>query len=189
MNRLFYSVLIGCFIFAGCSSGDTERDRRIVAEVNDYKMSVEDLKDELDNMLYDRDNLATEEDRAEYMDRLLEKEVLLQEAQRQGLDKEEDFMKSIENYWEQTLLKLLLERKSNEISGSIHVYDSEIDEYRKDSTETVFLPRMKADIKRRIRRRKETEAMDAWIDELRKTSYIKIDKDLAKEILSKGGGS
>lgn len=185
MNRLFYCVLIFYFILTGCSSGNTEGDNRVVAQVNNYRMTVEDLRYELNNIAYDEKTLLeTQAGRKEFVDRLLEKEILLQEAQRLGLDREKDFMKSIESYWEQALLKLLLENKSNKISGFIHVYDNEIEEYYRDSGERLPLSRVRTDIRRAIRQKKETEAMSVWIEELKKKSYIKIKEDIVREILS-----
>lgn len=188
MKRVFSSILVICIIstfFAGCSSGGSGGDDRIVAQVNKYQMSVEDLKYELKNIPYDEmDLLKTEKGRKEYVNRLLEKEILLQEAQRQGLDREKDFMRSIENYWEQALLKLLLQRKSREISGLIHVYDNEIEEYYRDSGERLPFSEVKTDIRRVIRQKKETEAMNAWIEDLRKDSHIRINEELLEEVFS-----
>jgi len=182
MKKIFFIILICHFIFIGCSSSVSEGDKRIVAQVNKYKMTVDDLRYELKNIPYDdAELLNTEKGRGKYLDRLLEKEMLIQEAQHLGLDREKDFMKSIENYWEQALLKLLLERKSREISGQIRVYDNEIQEYYKDSEETSPLSRVKADIRRSIRQKKETEAMNVWIKELRKGSFIKINKEISED--------
>jgi len=115
---------------------------------------------------------------------LLEKEILLQEAQQQGLDREKDFMRSIESYWEQALLKLLLQRKSREISGMIHVYDNEIEEYYRSSGERQPFSKVKTDIRRVIRQKKETEAMNAWIEELKGKSSVKINERLLGETFS-----
>lgn len=185
MKRIFFSLLVFCFIFAGCSSG-TGGDNRVVAQVNDYRMSVEDLRYELDNTPYDDAVLLeTQEGREEYLDRLLEKEILLQDAQRQGLDREKDFMKSIENYWEQALLKILLERKSKEISGLVHVYEDEVKEYYNASGETSPFSKVRRDIERDIRRKKETDAMNAWIEELRSKSCVSINKDILDDSMFK----
>ncbi len=184
MKRIVFSLLVVCFIFTGCSSGNGG-DNRVVAQVNDYKMSVEDLRYELENTPYDDEVLLeTQEGRQKYLDRLLEKEILLQEAQRQGLDRQKDFMKSIENHWEQALLKLLLERKSKEISGLVHVYEEEIREYYDASGETLPFSRIKRDIERDVRRKKETDAMNAWIEELRSKSSISINKEILNDAFS-----
>lgn len=188
MKKIFSGILIYCFVFgfiAGCSPAGTKGDNRIVAEVNNYRMTVEDLQYELESIPYDDKNLLkTKEGQREYINRLLEKEILLQEAQRQGLDRERDFMKSIENYWEQALLKFLLQKKSKEISSLVHVYDNEIEEYYRNSGETSPLSKVRRDIRRTIRQKKETEAMDAWLEELRKQSYIKIDDEVLEKVFS-----
>ena len=185
MKKTFSIIFIGFFIFSfflgGCTSH--REDEKIVAEVNKYKMTIEDLKYELKNIpRHETGLLKTSQGRRGYVDRLLEKEILLQEAQRQGIDKERDFMKSIENYWEQALLKSLLQRKSDQISGSIHVYDNEIEEYYKDSSETKPLSEVTPDIRRIIRQKKETEAMIAWIEELKERSFMKINEDILEEV-------
>lgn len=185
MKRVLISVLSLCFIFTGCSPICDKGDNRIVAQANGYKMTIGDLRYELKNVPYDDERLLdTEQGKEEYLSRLLEKEILLQEAQRQGLDREKDFMKTIENYWEQALLKLLLEKKSREISGKIHVYENEVRDYYEDSGETLSFSRVRMDIERTIRRQRETEAMDTWIKELRDKSYVEINKEILDDAFS-----
>ena len=183
MKKLLYCyivILLGV-IGAGCSPAD-KAEAKVVAQVNKYKMTADDLNYELKNAPYDETALLkTENGRKKYLDGLIEKEVLLQEAQRQGIDREKDFMKSIENYWEQALLRILLERKSKEISGLIHVYDNEIEEYYKDSDEDLPLPKVRNEIRDIIKQKKETDAMDAWINELKSRSYIKVHEDILKD--------
>ena len=186
MRSIFLSVLVLGFIFSGCSSGKEAGDKRVVAQVNDYKMKVEDLKYNLNNIPHDeKELLGTKEGMLNYVDRLLTKQILLQEAQRLGLDRERDFMKSIENYWEQALLRLLLQRKSKEIARLIHVYDKEVEEYYSQSGETQPLSKVKEDMIKSIRQKKETEAMSTWIDELRQRSYIKVNQDVLGDMFSK----
>ncbi|MBU4148866.1 MAG: SurA N-terminal domain-containing protein, partial [Candidatus Omnitrophica bacterium] len=172
--------------FAGCSSDRGGGDERVVAQVNDYKMKVDDLRYDLKHTPYDEKALLeTEEGRMEYLTQLLEKEVLLQEAQKLGLDRKKDFMKSIENYWEQALLKLLLQKKSREISGLVHVYENEVEEYYGKSEEKRPLSRARDEIIRAIRQEKETEAMNAWVEELKERAYIKINRDVLEDVFSK----
>ncbi len=54
---------------------------------------------------------------------LITKELLLQESQREGIDKEESFRESIQNFYEQSLIKLLIDRKF----ASLHVTVSDED--------------------------------------------------------------
>jgi len=180
--RLFLLITL-FFLIAGCSSGDNNAENKVVAQINKYKMTIDDLMYEFKNSPYDEAALLkTEDGRKQYMNSIIEKEVLLQEAQRQGIDREKDFMKSIENYWEQALFKVLLERKSKEISGLIHVYDNEIEEYYMNSGEDTPLPKIKSEIRDIIRQKKEADAMNAWIDELKSKSYIKVDEKVLESL-------
>ena len=185
MKKIFFVILTVLF-FAGCSAGKNNPDNKVVAQINKYKMTVDDLRYEFKNAPYDEIMfLKTENGRKKYIGGLIEKEVLLQEAQRQGIDREKDFMRSIENYWEQALFRILLERKSKEISGMIQVYDNEIEEYYKASSEDLPLSKIKNEIRNTIKQKKETEAMDAWIDELKRSSYIKVDEEVLKSLATK----
>jgi peptidyl-prolyl cis-trans isomerase C len=185
MKGIFFGILLIFSFLSGCSPNSAKGDNRVVAQVNNYKMTAGDLKYELNNVPYDEgDALKTEKGRKRYLGNLFEKEILLQEAQRQGLDKEKAFMKSIENYWEQALLKALLERKSKEILGLMHVYDNEIDEYYRASGEDMPLSKVKNEITDIIKQKKEAEAMDTWINELKNKSYIKVDEGVVEEALS-----
>ena len=185
MKKIHYCITVLVFVIsflAGCSSGREDLDVKTLARVNKGRIMVEDLRYELKNAPYDEAYLLkAKSGRRDYLDRLVEKEILLQEAQRQGLHRGKDFMKSIEGYWEQALLKILLERKSDEISDLTHVSDDEIEEYYSNSENRTFFPKTKADIKKTIRRKKETEAMNVWIEELKKQSYIKINEEILEE--------
>jgi len=182
MRLLIWIALIS--FVAGCSPGNKAGDK-VVAQINKYKMTGEDLRYEFKNAPYDEVAfLKTEKGRKQYLEGFIEKEVLLQEAQHLGIDREKDFMKSIESYWEQALLKILLERKSKEISGLIHVYDNEMEEYYRNSGEKQPFAKVKNEIRDIIKQKKETEAMNAWIEELKKKSYIKVNEEVLKSIVS-----
>jgi predicted patatin/cPLA2 family phospholipase len=142
-------------------------------------MTVGDMRYDFKNAPYDEAAfLKTEDGRKKYLDGLIEKEILLQEAQRQGIERENDFMKSIENYWEQALLRILLERKSKEISNLVNVYDNEIEEYYKNSGEKQSFSKVKNEIRDIIKQKKQTDAMDAWIEELKKKSCVKVNENV-----------
>lgn len=182
-NILLVSLMLA--VLTGCSSGNSDDKSKVVAEINRYRMTVNDLKYELQHIsASEYTAMKAEKEQRKYLDRLVEKELLLQEAQRQGIDREKNFMKSIENYWEQALLKLLVERKSKEISLEIYVSNDEIDEYYKKHGETLPLTKIKGQIIEAIKQKKETEAMEAWIEQLKKNAYIKINGDILGEVFT-----
>jgi hypothetical protein len=64
---------------------------------------------------------------SEFINSLITKELLIQEAQREGIDKEESFRRSIQNFYEQSLVKVLMDRKFASIK--ITVSDEEVEHY------------------------------------------------------------
>lgn len=65
--------------------------------------------------------------RDDLIDSLVTRELLIQEAQKEGIDKEEAFRQSIQNFYEQSLIKLLLDRKFESVKVSVS--DGELDSY------------------------------------------------------------
>lgn len=58
-------------------------------------------------------------DKGLFLDNLITKEILIQEAKRLGLDLKEPFRRSIQSYYEQTLLKNLTQEKMSELKVSV----------------------------------------------------------------------
>jgi parvulin-like peptidyl-prolyl isomerase len=121
-------ILIMGLLITGCAK--KAGPETIVATINDYKMTVDDFNYESKEVLRTGKLIGevpiTKED---ILDALITKEILLQEAQKENLDKDKNFMRTIELYWEQTLLKNLLTKKSKDIEKQISVYEDEIVAY------------------------------------------------------------
>lgn len=128
MKSHIYLLILVILCISGCAG--KEKEEKIVASVNNYKMTAEDFKYE-SNEISNAGKVFGEMPvtKRDVLDALITKEVLLQEAVRQNLDKEKDFMKSMELYWEQALLKNLLAEKSEEIAKATAVYEDEINRY------------------------------------------------------------
>jgi len=100
-----------CF---GC--GQKAEEKKVVARINNYAMTIEDLEDEIKHSPYTGDRIT---DLEELLDLAIRKQVLIQEAQKQDLDKRKSFMKTIERYWRQTLIKELTEKESQRIYKNV----------------------------------------------------------------------
>ncbi len=67
------------------------------------------------------------EGKAEFISALITKELMIQEAQKEGIDKDPAFRKAIQNYYEQSLIKLLMDRKFSKLP--VLVSEGDIDQY------------------------------------------------------------
>ncbi len=66
-------------------------------------------------------------DYSELLDSAITRELLLQEAQHQHIDQEESFRKTLKNFYEQSLIKILLDREYRRMQ--VQVSEAEIDRY------------------------------------------------------------
>ncbi len=76
-------------------------------------------------------------DRDEFINSLITKELLIQEAKRLGIDQEEAFRREIQDFYEQSLIKTLLDRKFSDFN--IEVTDDEVENYLKAMNKTLYI--------------------------------------------------
>lgn len=144
MWLILLMVMTG-FIVSGCDRAEkTSNGKDVIAKINSYTMTVEDLLDAAPR--------AMGRTKEEILDELITKNVLIQEAQKENFDKDKAFMKEIERYWEQALLKLVIKKKMAEFAGTI------------DDGEKI------------------DEVMEKWVRDLKARSNIKIYKENLEEV-------
>jgi hypothetical protein len=180
MRRHWIVLFVLLFIF-GCSR-QTE-NKVVLAKINNYEITQEEFEEEFKASAYG--SVDTLESRKEFLNTLINRKLILQDAQKKGLDKDKSFLKMIERFWEQSLLKLTLERKSKEIAGSALVSDRTIEEtYNKmlneGKTDKPY-DQMYQQIKWELIKNKESQLMNDWVSELHKKAEININYDLLKK--------
>ncbi len=101
---VLFLIFSGVFLYTHLSmKPPPEGD--VAIKINDRLITKEEFA-ELTKERYPRE--LTEK---ELINSIIEKELLIQEAKRLGIDREDPFRKSIQNFYEQSLIKILLERK------------------------------------------------------------------------------
>ena len=91
-----------------------------VVTINDRVISREELRSIRDGDPHH----GKEED---FIDEYITRQLLIAEAQRRNIDKEPGFRKALKNYYEHSLIKILMDRVSS--SGEAEVSEAEIDAY------------------------------------------------------------
>lgn len=89
--------------------------------INGQNYTRESIMSQYSNSAYHSDNTA------EMIDTAISRELLIQEAQRQAIDKEPSFRASLKNYYENGLIRILLDRKNDTIE--IDITDADVDRY------------------------------------------------------------
>lgn len=181
LSTVDYGLALLCFFCAaalpGCGPQATEAEvQKPALIVNELKLSPSELQQELAFALQSSREAGRAEAGAEpeWLSRLIERELLVQEAQRLGLDRQPDFMRTIERFWKEALIKQLVDRKAREINAQVHVYEPDIEAFLQQFPHAF---ESRDDMERAIRTRKQAEAMDQWVEQLKAQARIVIDHE------------
>ena len=77
----------------------------------------------------------------QFIDSIITKQLLIQEAVKQDINKEESFRKSVENYYEQSLIKLLLDRQLTTLA--VAVTQKELERYQALSQSKIYVSKLR----------------------------------------------
>jgi len=178
--RRYLFLLIFLLVIFGCGKAPQEKD--IVVKINDYEISKQEFEEDFKDSSFGMAD--TLESRKEFLNNLINQKLILQDAQRKDLDKDKNFLRMIERFWEQSLLKLTIDKKSKQVSGSVSVSDRDVESvYQnmvKEGTADKPYLQMYKQIKWEITKIKESKAMNEWINDLHKNACIEVNESLLK---------
>ena len=162
-------LILVSFLSYGCSKKTD--NVQIVARVNNYLVTIDDFKHEAGMSIYGASKELILQD-------IINKELLLQEAQKINLDKNKYFMKEIEDYWKQTLIKRLISLKGDEFLALSKVSAEEIKAeynrmYQEETGKIKPYEQISGKIQEQLRTKKAQIMLNNWINGLRKNADIK----------------
>jgi len=173
-----------------CScSHDTEQEDYLL-KVNHYQIGKADVdallkfEAELDSNFY-----VGNDTRAEFIDSLIQKQLLIQEAKRQNFDQREKFRQTIQRYWESTLIRDLVAEKTEQIRKSVTVTKQEVEAYYQNNKEFLgagSFAELEPKLAKNVEDQKVSAELEAWIKKLRSQADIDIkDGELSSKVLGK----
>jgi hypothetical protein len=166
-----------------CCTQETAEKQKILCQINEYKLPFDDFQAQLaEELEMDHDFKLTQQAKQQFLEGLIRKELLIQEAKKRKLDRKEKFVRAIERYWESTLIRDLMDLKYEEINKRTPISEEEIDARYKDMKSTdASLPARKEMydlIKEELKEEKMAATLEGWENELRKNATIEIEQDL-----------
>ena len=190
MTQKFHSTVavVGLLVFAFSCGKPATDSKKTIAKVDGYVITEEDFRRSLSDSVYFHDITGvTLEEKKRFLDEQIKKELLIQTAIKEGLDKGEDFRQAIEKYWEQTLITFLVKKRFAELGKEILVTREEIEaHYREMIDKDIDAGTPKEDlmerIEKEIREEKETQAMARWVNDLKKKASITIFEENLKSL-------
>lgn len=181
--RKIYLLFFALPFFVVCCTQTPPAEKEIIAKVNEYDLLLKEFEDQLvTDLNFDEDFKLTKEAKREFLEQLIRKELLIQEATKLELHKREKFIKAIERYWEATLIRDVMELKGEEFAKRTYVSQEEIEarykEIKKERADIGPIDGIRDDIFKEIAERKKREKLAEWIQHLRDDSNIHINEGL-----------
>lgn len=177
---IFLVSAIG-LIALSCSSGEKDH-AEIIAKINDYALTLEEFQRRLTAEAdFQADTAVDMEFRKNMLDQMIRKELLIQEARKLELDRKEKFIRTIETYWEATLIRDILNFKAKEIGDRVVVNKEEIHSYYNELSKQGILPPLvdlEEALGNEIREKKKSAKLEEWITSLKSSAQIDINQDL-----------
>lgn len=125
MRRVVILILAGFFLFGCTQKGNT--DNSVIAEVNKTVITKEDFLKEISRLPeWARDRFHDKEGKKQFLEEMIKRELVYQEAEKRGLHKDKDFIAKVEEFKRMTLLSAILEK---EIGEKAVVDDAEARDY------------------------------------------------------------
>lgn len=119
MKMMWLTMVL--FVLGGCSwpaqHGET------LAKIQAHSISTDEFLAEVKDI---SEFYRVGKTKEELLEDLIQKKLLLLEAQREGLDRDAPFMETVERFWEQSLLMAIMEKKMGEFSAATYVTEEEI---------------------------------------------------------------
>jgi hypothetical protein len=119
--------------------------------------------------------------RKEFVDNIVNRKLILKEAETTNLDKDPAFLEDVQDFWEQSLLKIAVDKKAKQLFMNIKIEDKEIDDFynaNKDKFENKPISDVYGEIRLILFKKKQQDAVTEWIDSLKNKANVKVDYKL-----------
>ncbi len=107
--RLVIGTIILVFVL-GCQSKGSQQ--AVVARVGAYVITQDEFEEAYKNSAYGQQHNVFY--RSEFLKNMINQKLILLDAERRGLDRDPQFLKMIENFYQQSLLTIALQEKTKE---------------------------------------------------------------------------
>ncbi len=184
MNRSRAVIfLMTVAVFSGCGPQARPPDGKVVLTVNDYQVTRQEFDEGFDASAFaERSDVA--QARADYLENLINQKLIVLEAQKKKLDRTQDFLRSVERFWEQSLMTISLGVKTREISNSLDIREYELrrfyDNMVKEGITTKSYQDVYPQIKWQAQKQMESRLLSEWMKDLRSKAKVSYDKELLK---------
>lgn len=188
MPRYVIFMLLGVFLIAGCECRSAQKSP-VAIKIGSTDVTAGEFEAAFRQALHTGED--TGQARREFLDTYVMRMLLLKEAEKLGLDRDPAFLKDVEYFWQQSLIKLVLDRKTKELlAGRITITDGDVRDYYHENKDKYFKDKELSSVYDQIRwiilNNRQKEAVSDWLRDLKNAAKVEIDYKLLN-ITGQGG--
>ena len=110
MNRILLFLML--IALAGCGNSQPSPSQNAVAQVGKYAITRQEFEEAYKDSSYGAQ--GTFGSRLTFLRNMINQKLILLDAEKRGLDKNKEFLKMVENFWQQSLLTMAMQEKARE---------------------------------------------------------------------------
>lgn len=180
MPKKMLLIFLSLSLLYGCAPANKKPPAAI--KIDNIDITAAEYQDAFRNSPYA--SSGAPDAQKEFLNNFITRMLILREAERTGMDKDPEFLNNVQFFWQQSLIKLVLDKKIKELALHINVSDGEVKDYYQANKETEFkgqdLTAVYDQIKWLILNRKQKALLDDWVNSLHSGSKISVNKSLLK---------
>ncbi|MDA8387177.1 MAG: SurA N-terminal domain-containing protein [Nitrospiraceae bacterium] len=183
------AAMLALIVSCAKSANETKSagDSTVLATVGNKTITTAMYEDELNNLPPQvRQYFLRQGGSQAFLNEIINKELLYQEAMKEGIDKDKGLKQAVESYKKITMVKMLLQRKIEGASTTVsdadvkNYYDTHKEDFKlkgPGKTEKVLpFPAIKALIRQHLIEAKQEQAFAEYVNNLKKTAKININE-------------
>jgi len=109
MNRLLICLML--LALSGCGNSQPS-SKEVVAQVGNYVITRQEFAEAYRDSSYGAQ--GTLASRKIFLNNMINQKLILLDAEKKGLDKNKEFLKMVEHFWQQSLLTMAMQNKVQE---------------------------------------------------------------------------
>lgn len=182
-------LALGALVLSSCGRQPPPKEE-VIAQVNGEPLYVKDYDRAIDVSSNNEPLLRRDPDALDaQLEMLIQKKLLIQEARKAELDREDRFSQTIKTFWEQTLIRDIIAKKEEEFNKLSEVTDAETKDLYDQISNRVYFSLIKDRNKEELERvALEKPGNILWEEEIGPLAYDDSLSELMLKIFGLGVG-
>jgi hypothetical protein len=179
IKDLITLVCISFFIIC-CGNANDDSKGPVIASIDGFELSLMEFETQLaEEQEFNPEYALTDGAKLEFLERIIRKELLIREAKNLKLDQEQRFIRTIERYWEATLIRDIIEVKNREFEKRAYITEAEVETALKEEYgSNPYSEKDKAKIMEGLKDNKKQALFIKWVETLRSQADVEINQKL-----------